>query len=243
MDNFRHKVVLRITMVTEQTEAQHIREDTMGGTRDTVRKKDSPRAFWFDPRLAIGVGLVIASVAGVYAVVAAVDDSTLVYAASSPLTPGDYIYPNDLRVESVQLGRAGEQYLNQGEVPAEGVLVTRTVAAGELVPVSAVGSAASIRVAPIVVRVSGELSRAIVPGAVADVWTAALAEDRRFGPPTVLVGSATVVRVLESKGIVSDSRGHLVELLIPRDRIARVLEAVAGGDTISLVPVSVPVSR
>jgi hypothetical protein len=68
-------------------------------------------------------------------------------------------------------------------------------------------------------------------------------DDRRFGPPAVLVGSATVVRVLESKGLISDSRGHVVELLVPRDKIARVLEAVAGGDAISLVPVSIPVAR
>lgn len=67
----------------------------MGGTRDTVRKVRSPKSFWFDPRLAIGVGLVIASVAGVYAVVTAADTSKLVYAASSPLSPGDRIYSRD----------------------------------------------------------------------------------------------------------------------------------------------------
>lgn len=213
------------------------------GTRDTVRKVRSPKSLWFDPRLAIGVGLVVASVAGVYAVVTSTDNSVLVYAASSTLSPGDRIYSSDLQVESVQLGHADGRYLGQGDVPADGVLVTRSVSAGELVPASAVGSAASIRVASIVVRANGELSHSIVPSAVVDLWSAALMEDRHFGPPTVLVGSATVVRVLESKGIVSDSRGHVVELLVPRDRIARVLEAVAGGDTISLVPVSVPVSR
>lgn len=215
----------------------------MGGTRDTVRKVRSPKSFWFDPRLAIGLGLVVASVAGVYAVLSAADTSKPVYAASSTLSPGDRIYPSDLHLESVQLGQADGRYLSQGDVPSEGVLVTRAVLSGELVPASAVGSAASLRVASIVVRANGELSHSIEPGAVADIWSATLMEDRNFGPPTVLVGSATVVRVLESKGIASDSRGHVVELLIPRDRIARVLEAVAGGDTISLVPVSVAVSQ
>jgi hypothetical protein len=59
----------------------------------------------------------------------------------------------------------------------------------------------------------------------------------------VLVGSATVVRVLKESGIIADHRGGGVELLVPRDRIARVLEATAGGDAISLVPVSIPVRR
>ncbi len=215
----------------------------MGGTRDPMRKQRSPKSFWFDPRLAIGVGLVIASVAGVVGVVAAADRSVLVYAASSTFTPGDHVYPSDLRLASVRLGIADDQYLREGDVPAEGVLVTRSVSAGELVPASAVGAASSLRVASVVVRVGGELSRSIESGSVADVWSAAVTDDRSFGPPAVLVGSATVVRVLESKGLINDSRGQVVELLVPRERIARVLEAVADGDAISLVPVSIPVTR
>lgn len=215
----------------------------MGGTRDTVRGQRSPKTFWFDPRLAIGVALVVASVAGVVVVVTAADHSVLVYAAATTLNPGDRVYPADLRVTSVQLGQADDQYLSEGDVPSEGMLVTRSVSAGELVPVSAVGAASSLRVASIVVKVSGELSHSIEPGTVTDVWSAEMTDDRRYGPPAVLVGSATVVRVLESTGLINDSRGHVVEILVPRDRIARVLEAVAGGDAISLVPVSIPMAR
>ncbi len=218
----------------------------MGGTRnpvrDATRKERSPKSFWFDRRLALGVGLVIASVVGVFAVVTAADSSVLVYSASSTLSPGDVVYPRDLDVASVQLGRADGRYLGQADVPPEGVVVTRSVSAGELIPASAVGSAASVRVASVVVRAGGELSHSIVPGAVVDVWSAAVTEDRHFGPPAVLVGSATVVRVVESEGLIGDGRGHVVELLVPRDRIARVLAAVVDGDTISLVPVSIPVS-
>lgn len=215
----------------------------MGDTRDTVRKERSPKSFWFDPRLAIGVALVVASVAGVFVVVTSADRTVLVYAASSTLNPGDRAYPSDFQVASVRLGQADSRYLAQGDVPSDGVLVTRSVSAGELIPASAVGSASSVRVASVVVSVSGELPHAIAPGAVIDAWSAAVTDNRDFGPPAVLVGSATVVRVLESKGFISDGRGHAVELLVPRDRIARVLEAVADGDAISLVPVSIPVSR
>ncbi len=219
----------------------------MGGTRNTVRntvhKERSPKSFWFDPRLAIGVGLVIASVIGVFAVVTSSDNSVLVYSASSTLNPGDRVYSKDFDVASVQLGQTSGRYLSQADVPTEGLLVTRSVSAGELVPASAVGSASSIRVASVVVRVSGELSHSIAPGTVIDVWSAAVTDDRQFGPPAVLVGSATVVQIPESKGLIADGRGHVVEILVPRDRIARVLEAVADGDSISLVPVSIPVPR
>lgn len=214
----------------------------MVGKRDPGRTGRQRRALGLDPRLVIGVVLVIASVAGVYAVVTASDRSVLVLAAASTVSPGDRIYAEDLRPTSVQLGEAGDRYLESEDVPSDGLLVTRSVAEGELVPRSAVGSAASIRFASIVVTVSGELSKSIVPGVVVDLWSATEAEQGVYGPPVVLVGSATVVRVVESGGIIADQGGG-VEVLIPRAKIARVLEAVANGDAISLVPVSIPAGR
>lgn len=216
---------------------------TRGTGRDTTRKERSPRRLWFDQRLVIGVVLVIASVLGVVAIVTAADDSRLVYSAPATLSPGDVVYPGELEVSSVRLGEADGRYLSRGDVPSGGVVVTRSVSEGELIPASAVGSASSVRVASVVVPVGAELSHSIVPGAVVDVWSAALTEDRSFGPPAVLVGSATVVRELEPEGIMGDSRGHVVELLVPRERIARVLAAVVDGDAVSLVPVSIPVPR
>lgn len=214
----------------------------MVGRRGPGRAERQRRSVRIDPRLVIGVVLVVASVAGVYAVVTSTDRSVQVLAAASTVSPGDRIYAADLRQTSVSLGDASERYLVWGDVPADGLLVTRSVAQGELVPRSAVGSAASIRFASIVVTVSGQLSKSIVPGVVVDVWSAAATEHGVFGPPVVLVGSATVVRVVESGGIIAD-RGGGVEVLIPRTRIARVLEAVANGDAISLVPVSIPAGR
>ncbi|MBX3308896.1 MAG: hypothetical protein KF739_00485 [Cryobacterium sp.] len=234
-------------MVSRRNQRYSIREVLMVGGRAGTGagggKERSPRRVRFDPRLIIGIGLVVASVVGVYGVVQATDRSVPVYATIGALSPGDRVYVGDLEVATVRLGSAENRYIGKGDVPSEGLLVTRAVSAGELLPASAVGSAASVRVASVVVTASGQLSQSIAPGVVVDVWSAAQAEDRRFGPPAVLVGSATVVRVLESSGLIADHRGGGVEILVPKDRIARVLEAVADGDAISMVPVSIPVRR
>lgn len=207
------------------------------------RPERPPKSFWFDPRFAIGVGLVVVSVLGVYGIIAAVDRTVEVFSAASPLSPGDRIYADDLVSQSVRLGELGGKYLSPKDLPNDGLLVTRAVAAGELVPTSALGDAASIRVASVVVPVNGTLSKSIAPGTVVDVWSAAETDHGVFGPPAVLVGSATVVRVIESGGLVSGGGSSGVELLVPRDKVARVLEAVANGDAISLVPLSLPVRR
>jgi hypothetical protein len=197
--------------------------------------------FWFDPRFAIGVALVIASVAGVFAIVTSADTSELVLAARAPLATGDIVNADDLVATSVRLDGALDSYLVASDVPDDGLVITRPVAAGELVPASAVGSVAGLRQASVVISVNGQLPASVGPGATVDVWAAKELESGVFGPPIVVVSAATVVRIVESDGLVVDETSGTVEVLVPRLNIARVLEAIANDDSLSLVPTSIPV--
>lgn len=208
-----------------------------GGTGGSERV---PRAFWFDPRFAIGIALVVVSVLGVVAVVTAADSSVLVYSARSSLSPGDRVQPSDLDARSVRLGSLGGKYLVDGDIPSSGFVVTRAVSAGELVPASAVGTVAGAAMASIVVTVSGELARSVAEGSVIDLWSAKETDNSLFGPPSVLVSSAAVVRVVSSEGVIADRARQSVELLVPRSKTAAVLEAIANADALSLVPSSIP---
>ena len=198
------------------------------------------RRFWFDPRFAIGLVLVVASVAGVFVVVSSADTSTRVYAARDALAPGDTIDAGDLVVSSVRLASVDELYLVPGDVPDDGLVVTRTVAAGELVPASAVGARAGVSLASVVITLGGQLPASVKPGSTVDLWAASEEETNLFGPPVVIVSGATVVRVIESDGLVASDNAASLELLVPRLRIARVLEAVANDDAMSIVPASIP---
>lgn len=200
-----------------------------------------PRAFWFDPRFIIGIALVVLSVAGVSAVVAVADTTVRVYAARSSLSPGDRVNADDFDARSVRLGSLGDKYLEAGDIPQAGFVVTRAVSAGELVPVSAVGDVAATRLASIVVSVNGELARSIGEGSMVDLWSARKTDNSVFGPPSVLVSSATVVRVIAKSGVIADRASQSVEVLVPRSKTASVLEALANADSLSLVPSSIPV--
>ncbi|WP_353827363.1 hypothetical protein [Agromyces sp. SYSU T0242] len=188
-----------------------------------------------DARLAIGLVLVAASTLGVWVVVEALDDGTEVLVAPATLTEGMRIAPGDLRTASVRLGSLSDAYLAPGDVPEEGVVVLRTVRAGEIVPAGAVADADSGRVATVVVPTRGPLSREIVAGAVVDLWTATELERGVFEPPAVLVGGAEVAAVVVDDGMVG-GEGADVELLIPREKTAAVLAALASGDAVDLVP-------
>ena len=199
------------------------------------------RRFWFDPRFAIGLLLVAASVVGVVGIVGAADSSVQVYAAREALAPGDSIRSEDLVATGVRLDGAAELYLVPGDLPDDGLVVTRTVARGELVPAAAVGASSGVRLASVVIGVGGgELAAAVGPGSTVDVWAAKQTGAGGFEPPVVVVSSANVVRLVEEEGFVVDREQVSVEVLVPRSRVARLLEAIANDDAVSIVSTSLP---
>jgi hypothetical protein len=189
-----------------------------------------------DVRLLIGLALVAASVVGVVALVGAVDTRTTVYAAAAALSPGDHIDRGDLVEREVSLDGADGLYLRADELPADGLVMVQPVRDGELVPRAAVGDASGVRSTALVLELTAPPSSAVRAGAVVDVWASpAEADGRGFGVPVVLVPDAVVVRIVEDDGLVS-SGGSAVEVLVPRSRVARVLQAQAAGDALAVVP-------
>lgn len=196
------------------------------------------RRFAPDPRLLIGLGLVLASVAGTVTLVAALDDTTEVYAARATLTPGQRVSESDLELVAVRLDATVDRYLVPDDSGGEFV-VTRTVLAGELVPSAAVASADLAGTTSLVLTVGGGVARSIRPGAGVDVWAAREDETGRFATPTVLVDSAVVVALVQEGSIVAQGEVTAVEVRVPSSRVAAVLEAVANDDALSLVPSAV----
>lgn len=192
-------------------------------------------ALRLDPRLVIGVVLVAASTTGVWALVSSLDDSAEVYVVRDTVTPGTRIDAGDLVVEPVRLGAAVDRYLAPGDVPDGGLVVARTIEAGELVPASAVDEADRTGLATVVVPSRGALPSGLGAGSTVDVWSARELERGTFEPPAVLVAAAEIAGIQEPEGMV-DSGGPSVELLVPREKVAALLEALAAGDAIDLVP-------
>jgi len=223
-----------------------------------------------DLRLVLGVLLVVGSVAGVYGIVAAADRRVTVYAAASALTPGERIDAGDLVQRSVALDGSDRLYLAAGRIPSGGLVVTQPVAKGELLPTSSVGSTSGVRSTSLVIQLATRVSGAVVPGATIDIWaatdpdavatvapsgtsgtpgTAASDSTDATAPvdttaPTVIVSGATVVKVLdESGGFSVASAGSSVEVLVPRSKVARLLQAIAQKASLAVVPAGIPIAE
>lgn len=201
------------------------------------------RAALLDPRLILGVILVVGSVAGVVAIVTAADDTVEVYAARGSVAPGDLVKADDLVVRSVGPAAAAERYLAPGDIPSGGVLASRAIGDGELIPATAVGDAAGLRQSAIVFDTPTRLPASVVPGSTVDLWASRVDDGGAVSAPVVIVSGASVVRLVETESIVGGGTVSGVELLVPKERIARVVEALARGDVLAVIPTGVPLER
>lgn len=193
-----------------------------------------PRAFWSDTRFLVGIVLIVASIAGVWFVVAAARQTVPVLAATRTIVPGEELSSSALRVVDVALGQVGESYVTPVALES-GAVATRTIAEGELVPLSAVGDASRATTTTIVLSSAVEVPAALTVGSAVDLWAAEQIERGIYATPSILVAGATVAAVDRERAAFGSS-GTTVELVVPRSDIAATLAAMAAGSSLSVVP-------
>ena len=190
-----------------------------------------------DPRLVIGVALVLVSLAGVWLVVQQSARTETAWAATRTLLPGDTVAAGDVQQIEVRLPQSQDRYLDASADPV-GMVVASTVGEGEVLPLRALGSAASVDRSAVVIDVEGALPRSVRTGSLVDVWTAAPNDDG-YDAPAVLIDDAIVVGVVEDEGILASAAQQL-ELLVPTDETSRLLEAMSNEHVLSVVPLAQP---
>ena len=199
---------------------------------DTARPRS--RAFWGDARFFLGILLVVASVAGVWFVVAASRQTVPAFAADRTIVPGEAISSDDLRLVDVSLGQLGDAYLAPDAL-ADGVVATRTIESGELVPRSAVGEASAVRTTSVVLRSAVDVPGSVEAGSAVEVWAAPMVERGSYDVPRILVADATVVSVTRDDSMIGGGSASL-EVVIPRADVAATLAAMADESALSIVP-------
>ena len=125
------------------------------------------------------------------------------YAAARTLVPGEKVTEKDLVRVDVQLAEGGPAYLAaDGTVPG-GMVATRTVGKGELLPQSAVGSVRDADVEVVSVPVDAASATGLAAGDVVTVWASrgAGAGSRRPGGAPTRLGEMVVDEVVQEQGL------------------------------------------
>lgn len=192
------------------------------------------RPFFGDLRFVIGLVLIAASVAGVWLLVSSSRQTTPVLQATRTVLAGETISSAELQVVELGLGSLTDSYLAPQSLEP-GAVAVRTLTAGELVPLAAVGEPDELRTTSVVIG-STAVPAEVTAGTPVELWHAPPVDDgRAFEEPRILVGDAVVAAVAEEEGMLAGSRTD-VEVIVDRADVAEVLAAITGGDAISLVP-------
>lgn len=205
-----------------------------------ARRLAAPR--WRQPRVALGVLLIVGSVVAGARIFAGADRYSAVYVARTALVPGERLAAVDLGVGRVRFDGEAAQYVAAGRTPA-GYVVTRYVAAGELLPLAALRSDGPTISAGRFVTVpvgAGHLAPDLARGQLVDVYLTVKAASGGVSAPA-LVASAVPVDSVGDAGSLSAGDTESVDLVVPAAQVAAIVRAVESG-IIDLVRVPDPVA-
>lgn len=193
---------------------------------------------WRDPRLWIGVAIVAVSIIAGARILGAADESVTVWAAARDIAPGDTVEADDLIATSVRFGDSADldHYLLTAAPLPEDLRLTRDLAAGELVPAAAFGSAEEAdtvivsmafphELIPTNIGTGSRIELLVIPDD-SDRSTTAKASE----PTTVLSDVVVIDAPSAADSLGSVSRGRQLVLGIPEAESDALIEILAASE-------------
>lgn len=190
---------------------------------------------WKDPKLLVGILLVLASVVGVISLVGAADQTAEAYTAREPIAVGEKLTADKLNRVKVRLGDVEQHYLTPATGVPEGLVAAQRIGKDQLVPRGSLGQPDSQGRKPVAVTVEEALPAQAVAGSRVDVWVA-LPDDRNgFSQPSLLLPGAEIAQVTPGSTALGSARSTVVMVLVEDGQMPDLLGAQANKAKISVV--------
>lgn len=193
------------------------------------------RSRWADPRLWVGVLLVLASLLVGVRVFATADDTVAVETMNHDAVAGSALTPGDLHLTSVHFADSSEasRYVTSAATLVPGATLTRDVGAGELLATTSVsvGDGPVDKQLPLGVGAAG-MPAGLAAGDHVDVWAVPATDSSRRRSPVAVLRGVTVTAVGSTGlGGLGGDRQILVTLA-PRTDVGRALAALNGSSVV-----------
>jgi hypothetical protein len=190
---------------------------------------------WKDPRLLLGILLVLASVAGVVSLVGAADQTTEVYAAKGPIAVGEKLTGDNVNRVKVRLGDVEPRYVTAESGLPEGLVALQRIGPDQLVPKESLGKADALNRKPVAITIDEALPEQATAGSRVDAWVALPDARNGFGEPKLLLPGAEIAEVTPGSTTLGSSRSTVVLVLVTDEQMPKLLGAQANKAEISVV--------
>lgn len=190
---------------------------------------------WRDPRLLIGVLLVLASVVGVVSVVGAADQTAEAYTAREAIAVGEKLTAEKLSLVRVRLGDVEQRYLTPAGGLPDGLVALQRIGKDQLVPRESFGPVDGLDRKPVAVTIEEALPPQAVAGSRVDVWVSLPDARNGFSPPTLLLPGAEIAQVTAGSTALGSARSTVVMVLVTDEQMPNLLAAQANKAKIAVV--------
>jgi len=193
------------------------------------------RPSWKDPRLLLGVLLVLVSVAGVVFLVSSADRTTEIYVARDDIAVGEALTPESVVRAKVRLGETEQHYIPVAAGLPEGAVAVQRIGKDQLVPRASLGEVDELDRKPVALAIDQALPSQAVEGARVDVWVAQPDAKNGFSEPKLLLSGAEIAEVAEGSTALGSTKTTVLMVLVEDDRMPALLGAQANNAKISVV--------
>lgn len=193
------------------------------------------RPSWKDPRLLVGVLLVLVSIAGVIFLVGSADRTTEVYAARDGIAVGERLTPENVVRAKVRLGDTEQHYITVEAGLPENVVAVQRIAKDQLVPRASLGGVDQLNRKPVALNIEQTLPSQAVAGARVDVWVAQPDAKNGFSEPKLILPGAEIAEVASGSTALGSSKTTVLMVLVEDKQMPALLGAQANEAKISVV--------
>jgi len=190
---------------------------------------------WKDPRLLVGVLLVLASVVGVISLVGSADQTTEVYAARDSIAVGEKLTADNVVRAKVRLGETEQHYVTVETGLPDGLVAVQRIGKDQLVPKESLATVDALDRKPVAVTIDEALPPQAVAGTRVDVWVALPDARNGFSEPKLLLPGAEIAQVTAGSTALGSSRNTVLMVLVADSQMPAILGAQANQAKISVV--------
>ena len=176
--------------------------------------------------------LVVGSMVGAWVLIEQSKTTEVFLVTKQNLASGTSLTAADLDQIPLSMFEISGSYL-QPDALVDGLVLTRPLAAGEAVPVSALTTAELTNWSNVVLTPALELSSQIEVGTKVSIWSSPHLDFQTFGEPDLLATDIEVVKIIEPQGNFADT-SKSVELRVPRNSLQYLIGAITNNDALAL---------
>jgi len=182
--------------------------------------------------LAASSLLVLGSMVGAWVLIEQSKTTEVFLVTKQNLASGTSLKASDLDQIPLSMFEISGSYL-QPDALVEGLVLTRPLAAGEAVPISALTTAELTNWSNVVLTPALELSSQIEVGTKVSIWSSPHLDFQTFGEPDLLATDIEVVKIIEPQGNFADT-SKSVELRVPKNSLQYLIGAITNNDALAL---------